>query len=191
MSEVREMPARSAEGVVALAREGGGAWVPWGLAVFGFVATLAGLAILGARLTDPPSLFLALAGATLLLGLERLFSVSKALVRTQLAAAIVDEGGGVGGSARELKEERIRVLKAIKELEFDYAVGKLEAADYEQIVGAYKLRAIELGRALQSPRSAKPVKPDVSSGAGEGSAAAEPVASETGATGVVAEGETP
>jgi hypothetical protein len=141
-------------GMTALEREGRDAWIPWGLAAFGFVATLTGLAILGARLTDPPSLFLALAGATLLLGLERLFAVSKALVRTQLAAALVDEGGGVGGSARELREERTRVLKAIKELEFDFAVGKLETADYEQIVGAYKLRAIELGRALQGPAAA-------------------------------------
>lgn len=191
MSEARDVPARGAEGVLALARESGGGWVPWGLAGFGFVATLAGLAILGARLTDPPSLFLALAGATLLLGLERLFSVSKALVRTQLAAAIVDEGGGVGGSARELKEERIRVLKAIKELEFDYAVGKLETADYEQIVGAYKLRAIELGRALQSPRGSKPTKTDSASRVGEGTPAAQPVVSTTAPAAVAAEGETP
>jgi len=163
------------------ARLGGGwrPWTPWLLAGFGFVATLVGLVILGARLGDPPSIFLALAGATLLLGLERLYSVSRALVRSPIAAAILDEGGGVGGSSRELREERTRVLKAIKELEFDFAVGKLEPSDYEQIVGAYKLRAIELGRALSTPRRAQ-VSPLGVPGeaAPEVSASVEPLAAE-------------
>jgi rRNA maturation endonuclease Nob1 len=50
----------------------------------------------------------------------------------------------------ELEREKRILLKAIKELEFDHAMGKLSAADHAEIAGRYRARAIAVLRQLDA-----------------------------------------
>jgi hypothetical protein len=52
--------------------------------------------------------------------------------------------------AVELTEERDRALAALKELEFDHRTGKLTDADYRELVGAYRKRAADALRGLDT-----------------------------------------
>ncbi|HEY3354957.1 MAG TPA: zinc ribbon domain-containing protein [Polyangia bacterium] len=55
----------------------------------------------------------------------------------------------VGGARRrELDREKRILLKAIKELEFDHAMGKLSDGDFQELVGRYRARAIAVLRQL-------------------------------------------
>ncbi len=56
-------------------------------------------------------------------------------------AALPSEEYFVHGEMASLRQEKRRLLQAIKELEFDFSMGKLSPSDYEDIVGRYKLRA--------------------------------------------------
>ena len=49
---------------------------------------------------------------------------------------------------QELLEERERALEAIRELEFDFRMGKLQDDDYEQIRSRYEADAIEVIKKL-------------------------------------------
>ena len=53
------------------------------------------------------------------------------------------------GQRLQLIEERDRALAALKELEFDHRTGKLEDADYRQLVGPYRRAAAVALRALE------------------------------------------
>ncbi len=53
----------------------------------------------------------------------------------------------------QLIEERDRALAALKELEFDHRTGKLEDADYRQLVGPYRRAAATALRALERSES--------------------------------------
>jgi hypothetical protein len=50
-----------------------------------------------------------------------------------------------------LAEERDRALAALKELEFDHRTGKVEDAEYRQLVGPLRRQAAEALRALDRP----------------------------------------
>ena len=52
------------------------------------------------------------------------------------------------GKRGELEKEKRTLLKAIKEAEFDHAMGKLSKADVDQLVRSYRARAIEVIKAL-------------------------------------------
>jgi hypothetical protein len=52
------------------------------------------------------------------------------------------------GQRLQLVEERDRALGALKELEFDHRTGKLEDADYRELVGPYRRAAAVALRAL-------------------------------------------
>ncbi len=57
----------------------------------------------------------------------------------------------VGGRTRAaLEREKTIVLRAIKELEFDRAMGKVSAADCEEMIGRLRARAVRLIRQLDS-----------------------------------------
>jgi hypothetical protein len=116
--------------------------------------------LLGLRLgvgveIDAPTLALAAACVVMVWALRALWGIVVALsqpaVETILSEA--DVLGPVGASVRadfgELREEKRRVLRAIKELEFDHAMGKLSAEDFKQIGDRYRLRAIEVIRELE------------------------------------------
>ena len=92
-------------------------------------------------------LVLSVAAVALVLSLRRLFLVVMSLGRGEAQALAQGRVAGQGLGATARRQEQRRVLKAIKELEFDHAMGKLSDADHERIAARYKLRAVELMRA--------------------------------------------
>lgn len=115
-----------------------------GLAVSAFVLVL--VATRAAGPVDEATIALAVCGAALVYALRRMYAVVRALARPDSLAQV---GRGVGHfSQSELREEKRRLLRAIKELEFDHGMGKLSSADFEAVIGTYRVRAIEVMRAL-------------------------------------------
>jgi hypothetical protein len=55
-----------------------------------------------------------------------------------------------GRTRAALEREKTLVLRAIKELEFDYAMKKVAKADYDEMVGRLRARAIRLMRQLDA-----------------------------------------
>ncbi|HTL38468.1 MAG TPA: hypothetical protein VL326_35300 [Kofleriaceae bacterium] len=53
------------------------------------------------------------------------------------------------GERDELEKEKKTLLKAIKEAEFDYAMGKLSKADSDQLIASYRTRAIAVIKELE------------------------------------------
>jgi hypothetical protein len=53
-------------------------------------------------------------------------------------------GRALGAHRRELEREKQLILKAIKELEFDYAMGKISEADYNEAHATYRKRAVRI-----------------------------------------------
>jgi hypothetical protein len=121
-----------------------GALVTAGLVLTGFLLVLAGSAVFGP--VDAGSVALATCGAVLVYTLRRLFALVRTLSRPD-ALAQVGRGAGQFTQA-ELRDEKKRLLRAIKELEFDFGMGKLSQQDYDAVIGTYRLRAIEVMRAL-------------------------------------------
>lgn len=108
-----------------------------------------GLVLLAAGLTGPldaGTISLAVCGASLVYALRRLYAVVRALARPD-ALAQVGRGAGLFSQA-ELRDEKRRLLRAIKELEFDHGMGKLSQQDFDAVIGTYRLRAIEVMRSL-------------------------------------------
>lgn len=70
------------------------------------------------------------------------------------AAAVAPEDAGEEAWARplghrgELEKEKKTLLKAIKEAEFDHAMGKLSKSDVDQLIREYRGRAIEVIKEL-------------------------------------------
>lgn len=108
-----------------------------------------GLVLLAAGLTGPVdagTISLAVCGASLVYALRRLYAVVRALSRPDTLAHV---GRGAGHfSQAELRDEKRRLLRAIKELEFDHGMGKLSQQDFDAVIGTYRLRAIEVMRSL-------------------------------------------
>lgn len=115
------------------------------LVMVGFLLVLAGAAVFGP--VDDATVALAACGAALVYALRRLFALVRALSRPD-ALAQVGRGAGRFTQA-ELRDEKRRLLRAIKELEFDFGMGKLSQQDYDAVIGTYRLRAIEVMRALE------------------------------------------
>lgn len=115
----------------------------------GFAGLAFVLVLLAARAGGPveeATIALAACGAALVYALRRMYAVVRALARPDTMARV---GRGVGHfSQSELREEKRRLLRAIKELEFDHGMGKLSTADFEAVIGTYRVRAIEVMRAL-------------------------------------------
>jgi len=69
------------------------------------------------------------------------------------AVAPADEGEHAWarplGARGELEKEKRTLLKAIKEAEFDLAMGKLSQADADEMIQTYKARAIEVIKELE------------------------------------------
>ncbi len=103
---------------------------------------------------DAPTIALAAACVVMIWALRAMWGIVAALSRPAVETILVEaEAAGPVGGARsdlaELREEKRRVLRAIKELEFDHAMGKLSDEDFKQIGDRYKLRAIEVIRELE------------------------------------------
>ena len=127
-----------------MTRPGKAALLRGGLIIVGGVLLFVVLVSFGGAHVEPPTVGLALAGVMLLYALRRLFLVAAALGRPDTEAL-----GRGRVSKGELRDDKRRLLRAIKELEFDYGMGKLSKQDYESVSSAYKMRAIEVMRALE------------------------------------------
>lgn len=149
-------------------------WLRGGLmALVGGILTL-GLVAGGARL-EAPTVGLGLAAVALLYALRRLYALAAALAGPESAAGL----GADFRSHAELRDEKRRLLRALKELDFDHGMGKLSQADYEAVAAIYKMRAIEVMRALEGTSELHPAlqalldarsgKVAVAAGAGEAS----------------------
>lgn len=96
---------------------------------------------------------LTVAGGALVLCLHSLYHMVQALSRPSLETVVDREAELAMSGKRALREERRRVLRAINELEFDHAMGKLSEEDYRKVREGYELRAIEVMRALDAEPS--------------------------------------
>jgi hypothetical protein len=135
---------------------------PWH---FYFLTSLAGAtwAVIVSRQTHPAALLLisaailaaGLVGAALHYALSALFGAGE-----------ISESAPAAGRTREfLEKEKALVLRSIKELEFDHAMRKVSDADFSEIGGRLRARAIEIMQTLDSPQ------PVVAGPAGQGRAA--------------------
>lgn len=128
----------------------------WGvLALVGAVAFVGFLsASAGARL-DVATGGLVVGGASLVFSLATLFKMVQVLSRPRPALGLSSRGLG-GASRSELREEKRRLLRAIKELKFDFEMGKLSETDFTDVKQTYELRAIEVMRQLDGVRRVHP-----------------------------------
>ena len=114
--------------------------VVWG-AVGAVVVLAYGLLVEHMRFA-PPLVLLALGGMTLAFTAAALWRMIDPLARPESAsAATTAQGRGV---LRELEREKQLVLKAIKEIEFDYQMRKIAERDYREMVERYRTRAMRL-----------------------------------------------
>jgi hypothetical protein len=89
---------------------------------------------------------------------------------------------GVEGQARQaLEREKALVLRSIKELEFDHAMGKIGAADFEEMRDRLRLRAVGLIQQLDAAGYRSAIERDLAArigpAAAPAAAAAPPAAS--------------
>jgi hypothetical protein len=89
--------------------------------------------------------FLAVAAAALAWCLGLLFRAARALVDEPPA---VEVERATGRRRKELEREKAHLLKALKELEFDHEMGKVSDADFREIGGQYRGRAMRVMRQL-------------------------------------------
>jgi hypothetical protein len=112
----------------------------WGAA--GFVVVLAYGLIVERMRFAPPLVMLALGGMTLAFAAAALWRVIDPLARPDAGKAEVTVHSR--GFMRELEREKQLVLKAIKEIEFDYQMRKIAERDYREMVERYRNRAMRL-----------------------------------------------
>ncbi|MEZ4451157.1 MAG: zinc ribbon domain-containing protein [Nannocystaceae bacterium] len=123
-----------------------------GLLILGGALLLFGLVLFADATLDAASVGLGVAGVMLLYALSRLYAVVAALA----GPALPEQARSLGRTKAELRDEKKRLLRAIKELEFDYGMGKLSKADFESVSATYKARAIEVMRALDGASDLHP-----------------------------------
>jgi hypothetical protein len=104
---------------------------------------------------DEATLALAIACAVLIYALRSLYAVVAALARPDVDLLLARDAESMGTVA-ELRADRKRVLRAIKELDFDFDMGKLNPADYKEIRDRYRLRAVELKREIDGASAVHP-----------------------------------
>lgn len=131
---------------------------PWHLYVLlSMVAATA--AVIVSRQTHPVAL-LVLSGAVMASGLVGL-TIHRAL--TGFAGGVQDSAGAVGDRQREaLLRDKSLLLRSIKELEFDRATGKVSDADFREMNGRLRARALSLMEALErgsGPEQVTKVRP--------------------------------
>src|SRR5439155_25240563 len=112
-----------------------------------FTATVAVVLVRGTTPSNIILICLAI-GAAALVGLGALRTL-KPLVSAETYAPEM-----IGNRTRAaLEREKNLLVRAIKELEFDYAMGKVSAADYEDMTSRLRSRAVRLIKQLDSAES--------------------------------------
>jgi hypothetical protein len=113
----------------------------WGLA--GMAAAAAYAAIFERLRFGPPLVMLALGGMTLAFAAGALWRMVDPLARASVGVGPAAMSGGARWT-RELEREKQLVLKAIKEIEFDFQMRKIAEPDYRDMVERYRTRAMRL-----------------------------------------------
>ncbi|PRQ04934.1 hypothetical protein [Enhygromyxa salina] len=132
-------------------RDGKSFWVFVALSLAVALAVLLGLAFGAGAELDAPTLALTVACVVMIWALRAMWGIVVALARPGVQSLIVEADLGADHSTlTELREEKRRVLRAIKELEFDHAMGKLSDEDFRKVGDRYRVRAIEVMRQLAS-----------------------------------------
>jgi hypothetical protein len=91
------------------------------------------------------SLFLVFAAAALAWVLWLVFSTARALTKEPERE---EAARTTGRRKKQLEREKQMVLKALKELEFDFKMGKVSQTDFDEISGNYRKRAMRVMRQL-------------------------------------------
>jgi hypothetical protein len=91
------------------------------------------------------AVFLGLSAATMIAVVWLLYRAARALVDEP---APVEAERVTGRRKKELEREKAALLKALKELEFDHEMGKVSDADFREIGGQYRQRAMRVLRQL-------------------------------------------
>jgi hypothetical protein len=121
-------------------------WI-WGAA--GAAAVLIyGLAIERMRLA-PPLVMLALGGMTLAFTAGALWRMIDPLASAEPPGTGAQASQG-RGFLREIEREKQLVLKAIKEIEFDYQMRKIGEREYREMIERYRNRAMRLISELEA-----------------------------------------
>jgi hypothetical protein len=76
--------------------------------------------------------------------------VYRALVPLVTAERAEEPTSSVGRKRGALEREKTLVMRSIKELEFDFAMGKIAQSDYDEMIGRLRSRAIGLMRRLDT-----------------------------------------
>ena len=74
--------------------------------------------------------------------------VYRALVPLVTTERTEEPAVGVGRKRAALEREKALVMRSIKELEFDFAMGKIAQADFDEMIGRLRSRAIGLMRQI-------------------------------------------
>ncbi len=137
-------PAASAED----AREGG--LRPWHLLL---VATVLAIAV-GAFSTQGTSTVNTMAIALVIATVAWVAAAAARTVAPLVTPELGEQTEMVGGRTRAaLEREKMLVLRSIKEVEFDRAMGKISDADFNEMSGRLRARAAGLLRALDADRT--------------------------------------
>jgi len=117
------------------------------------IALAYGLTVMHMR-AGAPLVMLALGGMTLVLAGVALWRVLDPLSRRDLP---MEAAPRAAERLRELEREKQLVLKAIKEIEFDYQMRKVAEADYKEMVERYRARALRLISELEAGDNFRPL----------------------------------
>lgn len=126
-------------------------WLLLGVSLLAAVLVIVGLHFGVGVEIDAPTLALAVACIVLIGTLRAMWGVVVALSRPAVESYLGDDQAELAHTnLAELREDKRRILRAIKELEFDHAMGKLSDEDFREVGDRYRLRAIEVLRKLDS-----------------------------------------
>jgi hypothetical protein len=119
----------------------------------GAVTMLYGVTVMHLRM-GAPLVMLGLGGLTLVLAGIALWRVLDPLSRAETAARLAPRAPV---RMRELEREKQLVLKAIKEIEFDYQTRKVAEPDYKDMIERYRRRAMRLITEIEAGDNFKPL----------------------------------
>lgn len=120
-----------------------------GRTAVGVGVALAAYSILVARHAWGSAVFLGVSGMLLVL---TAFALQRAAVALFVDEAPAVPGVATGRRRKELEREKAALLKALKELEFDHEMNKVSDADFAEIGGVYRGRAIRVIRQLDETK---------------------------------------
>jgi hypothetical protein len=119
----------------------------------GAVTMLYGATVMHLRM-GAPLVMLGLGGLTLVLAGIALWRVLDPLARAEGVARLAPRAPL---RMRELEREKQLVLKAIKEIEFDYQTRKVAEPDYKDMIERYRRRAMRLITEIEAGDNFKPL----------------------------------